>query len=143
MRVVRDQQLRAVLKLDPLPRYGHFIKFVCDTRRVWGMWEGDGWVLVGGEGGAQSLPVWPAREYASHFLRGPFHSSSVKEMSLGHLVHSLLFSLSDKGRRLLIFPLVDDSGAVSSGVFARPSGFIDDLSAELSSYGCDVGDLED
>ena len=64
---VNDKMLASVLKLSAPDRYSHFVKSVVDWQCVWGLYDRDGWMLLGLDDGKETFPVWPAKRYAESY----------------------------------------------------------------------------
>ena len=104
MRPKREQEIAAVLALDAMGRFKHFIKRVVDEERAWGLRKGEGWALLGHTDGTELFPLWPAREYAKLCAEGEFADFEPSEITLDEILEWLIPTMDEKRTRPAIFP---------------------------------------
>lgn len=125
-----NKEIEAVLRLDGAARYRHFIKRVADCEEVWGLWESDGWAVMGDDPGQELIPFWPHSSYAALCAIGSWNRYGPKAISLDDLQEKWLVGMKRDGHRLAVFPT--PSG---KGVIIDPAQCEQDLRDELSLYG--------
>lgn len=120
---VSPRQMEAVLALEGVKRFEHFVKVVADWQEVWGLYQ-DGWALAVADDGTTVFPLWPAKEYAQLCALNEWKGFEPRAISLGDLREVLLPKLKLDG--------------VLPGVFFTPSSKgvmppVDELLAALEA----------
>lgn len=101
---ISAKQIDAVMKLDPAKRYDHFVKVVCDSQEVWGLYS-DGWAMSQTDDGALSFPVWPRKEYAALNARDHWADFEPRSIELSEFLDVVIPELTEEGTRVSIFPV--------------------------------------
>lgn len=125
---VSQKELHAVQRLPAEARYNYFIKRVADTEMVWGLYK-DGWATTSDNYKRNSIPLWPAREYALVHCTGDWKDCSPRSVSVQEF-------LSD------FSPYAQQSNYAPSVFFVEGVGGIDvdwdklcnDIGIELEKY---------
>jgi len=129
MRIINQQQIKAVIALTGPKRYSHFIKFVADTEEVWGLYR-DGWALAAtNDENKLVLPVWPAKEYAAICKKNHWSDYEPRSIYLSDFMESILPDLESQGILPCIFYLPTDKGVVPELKL-----LLNDLQEELDKY---------
>lgn len=127
--VISPQELEAVSALTGPVRYSYCVKRIADWETAWSLWD-EGWALcIASDGDAESVPIWPAKEYAEACAVEQWHGCQAKEIPVAALISDFLASLRDEGRTISIFPVPE-----LQGVFPTLEEFEADLLAEMSRY---------
>ena len=129
MRRTSEMEIEAVLALDGPARFDHFVKRVADSEVAWGLWRGDGWVLMANDDGKQVFPMWPAREYAQLHCTQDWAGSEVRQIPLTELVGELLPKLEQRGILPGVFPTPSGRGPTPA-----PATLADALRKESQRY---------
>ncbi len=101
-------------------RYEYFIHRICDTRKVWGLYE-KGWASLG-DGGHKLIPFWPHRVYAERFKGKDWSSYEPKEIDLRAFLDRWIPGMKREGTGAAIFPVASGSSVVVN---------LDDLEANI------------
>jgi hypothetical protein len=115
-----EKEIEALLRADGKLRYEYFIHRVCDTRKVWSLYDG-GWASLS-DGNKKFFPLWPHDRYAEHFKKTDWNSYAPKAIELGVFLERWIPGMRSDGLEPAIFPV----GAGNS-VFVS----LDDLKANL------------
>src|SRR4051812_8150468 len=103
----KEKEIEAMLTADGRRRYEYFVHRVCDTRKVWGLYDG-GWASLR-DGDQKLIPLWPHEAYATRFKKEDWISYTPKEIELGVFLEQWISGLRSEGIQPAIFPV--DSGA--------------------------------
>lgn len=125
---LNSEQVRAVLALPGPERYEHFVKRVADWQLAWGLWD-NGWASGRNDDGADTFPLWPARDYAALCATGPWEGFQPREIPVETLLDEILPNLAAEGSEPSVFPTPDEES-----VFPGVELLIEDLRHELSRY---------
>lgn len=104
-----DKEIATLLNESTQRRYEYFLKRVCETRTVWGLFN-DGWASLGDESG-KFIPVWPHAVYAKQFAKGEWAGFAPKEIALDVFLERWIPGMGGEGIQPAIFP-VDSGNAV-------------------------------
>ena len=126
MIIIKRKEIEAVLQLPGERRYRYFIKRVADASKLWGLWN-DGWATGITDDGQQTMPVWPAPEYADLCRLGDWKDYTPKDIELHYFMEEFLPNLIREGVRVSIFDTPSEDT-----VIINDSELIDDLKEELS-----------
>lgn len=100
--VPREKEIAALLAADGRPRYEYFIHRVCDTRRVWALYD-DGWASLG-DGDEKLIPFWPHAVFAERFAVGEWVTYTPREIELDAFLSTWIPGLAAEGVQPAIFP---------------------------------------
>ena len=125
---LNPKQIEAVLALSGPKRYSHFIKRVADWEVVWSLYD-DGWAMAETDNGIQTVPFWPAEDYAILCSLDHWQGFKPKGIPLDEFMNDLLPSLKGDGVLPGIFP-------TPAGLSVTPTieELLDDLNQELQWY---------
>ncbi len=101
---INAKQFEAVLALDGLDRYHHFVSKVADWQQVWGAKSGDGWLVPVAPEGFEYFPLWPHHEYAQKVSDENFPGHTATEISLEELLDHWLPQFEQDKIRVAVFP---------------------------------------
>ncbi|MCX6952723.1 MAG: DUF2750 domain-containing protein, partial [Verrucomicrobia bacterium] len=87
---------------DGKRRYTYFVGRVCETRKVWSLYQ-DGWASFG-VGDQQLLPLWPHRAYAEPFRHGNWATYEPAEIDLDEFLAEWIPRLQHSGLAPAVFP---------------------------------------
>jgi len=121
MMLPEEKEVETLLGADAKRRYAYFIERVCETRKVWGLYDDEGWATLC-EGASTFIPLWPHPTYAERFKTGAWRAYQVKEIELSTFLERWIPGMKRDGIGPAIFP-------VSEGSLATIS--LDDLEANL------------
>lgn len=110
-------------------RYKYTLKRVADWEEVWSLANEDCWVLQGGEGGTEMVPIWPHPRFAELCATGHWDGCAPRLIKLEDWCNKWLPGLSRDGRMLSVFPVPGASG--TRGPVVSPDRFTDDLQEQL------------
>lgn len=116
----KEKEIEAMLAAEGRKRYEYFIHRVCDTRKIWGLYDG-GWASLG-DGEKKLIPFWPHEAYASRFRATDWSAYAPKEIELGVFLESWIPGMRSAGASPAIFPVGSGSSVLVS---------LDDLEANL------------
>lgn len=125
---INSKQIEAILSLDSLQRYEHFIKVIADWEEVWGLYH-DGWALASNDNEQQVFPLWPAKEYAQLCADKEWADYQPSSFSLDELIEELLPNLDMDNLLVGIFNTPDNLGVVTTS-----EQLLTDLNRELDKY---------
>jgi hypothetical protein len=123
---VSQKEIEAVLQLPGEKRYEYFIKRVADANKLWGLWN-DGWAMGVTKDGQQTIPVWPAAEYADSCRQGEWEVYTPKSLDLHEFMDEFLPRLVRDGIRVSIFDIPSEAS-----VLIDDDELLDDLKHELA-----------
>jgi hypothetical protein len=127
-RVLSQQQISSILKLDGPGRYNHFVKHIVDCQQAWGLYSA-GWAMGSDDDGNPTFQLWPAKEYATLCANGRWAGYEPAEVPLDDLVEELLPKLQRDNVGLGIFRTPD-----GQSVMPTIEQLIDDLRTEMERY---------
>jgi hypothetical protein len=128
LRRTTPKEIEAVLRLDGLMRYKHFVKRVVDDEQAWGLWK-NGWALMADGAGRSVFPLWPAREYAELCAVGEWDGYVAEEIALADLIDELLPKLVEREVRPGVFPTPTGKGVTPSA-----PELVEALRTEMENY---------
>ena len=127
--VPKVKEIAALLSAEGPRRFEYFVHRVCDTRRVWGLYDG-GWASLGDDT-EKLLPLWPHQTYAVQFRRGDWSTYAPREVDLDVFLTEWIPRLSAAGVSPAVFP-----NALGSAVIVSAADLAAALRNELAeSYG--------
>jgi hypothetical protein len=127
--IPKDKEIEALLSADGKRRYEYFIHRVCDTRKVWGLFD-DGWASLG-DGEKKLIPLWPHQVFAERFKAADWSSYTPREIDLDVFLERWIPGMRAEGVEPAIFP-----NASGSALIVSLFDLEDNLRHELSeSYG--------
>ena len=130
--VPKEKEIAAVLAADGKRRYEYFIHRVCDTRKIWALYD-DGWASLGAPH-EKLMPFWPHAIFAERFAIGDWITYRPREIDLDTFLVRWLPELASQGIGPAIFP--DQNG---KAVIVGLTDLAANLRHELSeSYGEDI-----
>ena len=107
-----QKEIQAMLAADGKQRYEYFIHRVCDTRKIWGLYD-NGWATLG-DGDKKFIPFWPHEAYAEHFKKPNWSSYAPREIELDVFLKRWIPGMKADGIQPAIFPVsAGNSVAVS------------------------------
>jgi hypothetical protein len=118
--VPKDKEIEALLSADAKRRYEYFIRRVCETRKVWCLYD-EGWASFS-EGERKLMPFWPHETYAAHFKTGEWSSFLPQAIELEEFIKEWIPCLKKEGLSPAIFPASAGAGIVLD---------LEDLEADL------------
>jgi hypothetical protein len=125
----KEKEIAALLSADGKRRYAYFIHRVCDTRKIWGLYD-DGWASLG-DGEKKLLPLWPHQAFAVRFARGDWRAYEPRDVDLDVFLADWIPRLTAEGVEPAVFP---DAGG--SAVIVSAAALDANLRHELAeSYG--------
>jgi hypothetical protein len=101
--VPKPKEIEPMLAAEGKRRYEYFIHRVCDTRKIWGLYE-NGWATLGG-GGSKLIPFWPHRVYAERFKGEEWSAYEAKEIELSAFLDRWIPGMKRDGTGAAIFPV--------------------------------------
>lgn len=127
--IPREKEIDAMLSADGKRRYEYFVHRVCDTRKVWGLFN-DGWASLG-DGEKKLIPFWPHQVFAERFKTTEWSSYTPRDIDLGVFLERWIPGMRAEGVGPAVFPNASGSAVIVS---------LDDLEANLrhelsESYG--------
>lgn len=125
-----QHEVAAMTSADVERRYEYFIKRVCDSECLWGLYS-DAWAVMGDSSGRKLLPLWPHEDYAKLFATESWSSYAPKKIELDAFLEKWIPGMRNDGVKAGVFPVVSGKGIDVS---------LDDLEANLrhelnESYG--------
>lgn len=125
---VSRQQIEAVNGLPAGKRYDHFIKRIVDQEEVWSLYDG-GWAVSSTTSGAQSLPVWPAREYAELCKAPGWSNYKPKSIDLNTFLEEIIPDLAEKKINIAVSMLPSGEAIIVNG-----KKLVEDIEEEMQNY---------
>ncbi|PTY77790.1 hypothetical protein B5V89_13415 [Heyndrickxia sporothermodurans] len=122
-----NNEIKAVVKLPALKRYGYFIKKVADFEEVWGLYDG-GWAMTEDSEGNQLVPFWPKREFADLCNEENWEGYKPKKIDLDVFIDKWIPGMKNDGSKIAIFWYNNDS------IVVDPERLLSDLEEELENY---------
>jgi len=101
---INEKQFKAVLALDSLNRFKHFISKITDWHQLWGVKNDDGWLVPVAPENFEYFPLWPHPEYAQKFADQNFPGHNATEISLDDLLRYWLPLLQVDDVKIAVFP---------------------------------------
>jgi hypothetical protein len=105
-----DKEIAAMVSAEGKKRYEYFIHRVCDTGKVWGLFDG-GWASLG-DGTTKMIPFWPHEAYAIRFATGDWSSYAPKEIDLDVFMDRWIPGMKADGVGPAIFPVGNGTSVV-------------------------------
>jgi hypothetical protein len=133
-----QKELQRVLKLSPTEQYQYFLGKVTDWKEVWSIGNDEGWSLAANDAGRESVPVWPAAQFAEASCNGPWQGNKPKTIPLDAFMEKGIPGMIKDGRMVAVFPT-----PAGKGVVVEPAQLLNDLREVLEAYGEDDEDDED
>ncbi|MBI5771975.1 MAG: DUF2750 domain-containing protein [Verrucomicrobia bacterium] len=124
----KEREIEALVAADGKRRYEYFIHRVCDSRRIWSLFQ-DGWASLG-DGDRKLIPFWPHAAYASLFKTGDWASYEPKAIELDEFLRDWIPGMQKEGVAPAIFPV-----GTGSSILVSFDDLKANLKAELSKYG--------
>ena len=109
-----DRERTEVARLEPEQRYVYFVKRVVHWEAAWGLVDDNGWALVGGDGGAEAVALWPALGYAEDAAVGRWEGLVARPLLLDDLLATFLPNVRDGDLRVAVFPALPGPGTIVS-----------------------------
>jgi len=128
---ISDAEFRGVTALTGPERYSHFIRQVADFQNVWSLRTPAGWVSMGDDAGARSIPVWPHRRYAEAFATGDWSDAEAAPIEMADWMECWLPGMASDGVQVTVFPVVTQK---IQGVMVPAQQLQRDLELELEQY---------
>lgn len=110
--IPREKEIGAMLAADGKRRYEYFIHRVCDTRKIWGLYD-EGWASLG-DGEKKLIPLWPHAAYAERFKKAEWTSYAPREIELGVFLDRWIPGMKADGVQPAIFPIGTGNSVVVS-----------------------------
>ena len=126
---MNDNEFEAVLALDNVARFDHFVKRVADWQQAWGTRNADGWLVPAAPEGFEYFPIWPHPDYAQRITDAHFPGCSATEITLEELMDDWLPMLEKEGVKVAVFP-----GRDWSFWCMEPADLSEALQNELARY---------
>lgn len=124
-----DQQMGALLSLDPEDRYWHLVDAAARGGSLWGLKGQGGWLIPLSGDGFEYLPVWPAERLAQT-VGDLLHSGNIAtEITMEEFTAVWLDELTEGGVRIGVFP--DADGALWD---VSPVELFDAIDDEATRY---------
>jgi hypothetical protein len=101
---ISAKQIEAVLALDSLNRFKHFVSKVADWQKLWGVKNEDGWLVPVAPENFEYFPLWPHPEYAQKCAAHNFPGNHPTEISLDDLMNHWLPRLQADDVKIAVFP---------------------------------------
>jgi hypothetical protein len=101
---MNDKQFEAVLALESVDRYEHFISKVVDWEQLWGVKSEEGWLVPVAPEGFEYFPLWPHPEFAQKITDQHFPGHTATEISLEALTDHWLPLFEEDNVKVAIFP---------------------------------------
>jgi hypothetical protein len=116
----KEKEIEVMVSADEKRRYEYFVHRVCDTRKVWSLYDG-GWASLG-DGKKKLVPLWPHETYAERFKKEDWSSYAPKQIELGVFLERWIPGMRADGVEPAIFPVQSGASVVVS---------LEDLEANL------------
>lgn len=110
--IPKEKEIEAMLAADVKRRYEYFIHRVCDTRKVWSLYDG-GWASLG-DGTKKLIPLWPHKTYAERFKKEGWNTYVPKEIELGVFLERWIPGMKADGVEPAVFPVGSGNSVVVS-----------------------------
>ena len=101
---MNPQQYEAVLALSSADRSSHFVGKVADWEQLWGVRNGEGWLVPVTPENIEYFPVWPHPEYAQKMTDEHFPGHNAVEISLDEFISSWLPKFEKDNVKVGVFP---------------------------------------
>lgn len=124
-----QSQRDALLSSAGPARLKHFIGFVADCERLWGLRNASGWVAVADETGVPGFPVWPHPDYATACVKHAFSDSLPAEIDVHEFTEEWLPDMAAQEVLVAVFPT-----PLMKGVWMEPEELQRHLAEELKKY---------
>jgi hypothetical protein len=111
---VNPKECANVIALSSERRLQYFVSKVSDWEELWSIKDTEGWSLTATDDGTETVPVWPAREYAALMCIGNWAHGEPAVISLDDWLDKWLPGMGTDGRLVAIFPVPDSSCLVVS-----------------------------
>jgi len=128
---ISDKEFEDVTALTGPERYSHFVRQVADFQELWGLRTPDGWVSMGNDAGAKTIPIWPHRRYAEAFIEGQWSDAQATPIALEAWMDRWLPGVANDGVLVAVFPVAAEK---QKGVVVLPERLRGDLERELEQY---------
>ena len=112
MWVLKENEVDAVLAADGKRRFEYFIHRVCDSRKVWGLYE-EGWASLGNDE-TKLMPLWPHQAFAARFTLGNWSSYAPRALELDEFLHRWIPLVRSEGIEPAVFPNLAGSAVLVS-----------------------------
>ena len=101
---MNPQQYEAVLALSSADRSSHFVGKVADWEQLWGVRNGEGWLIPVTPENIEYFPVWPHPEYAQKITDEHYPGHNAVEISLDEFISSWLPKFEKDNVKVGVFP---------------------------------------
>ena len=98
-----ELEIATLLDANGAQRYAYFLRRVCASGQVWGLYS-DGWAILG-EGGRRLLPLWPDQAFADRFRQADSSTYEPKSIELGRFLEQWIPGMKVNGVEAAIFPV--------------------------------------
>lgn len=112
MWVLKDKEVDAVLAADGKRRFEYFIHRVCDSRKVWGLYQ-EGWASLG-DGETKLMPLWPHQAFAARFITGQWAEYEPRAIELDEFLQRWIPLMESEGIEPAVFPNLAGSAVLVS-----------------------------
>ncbi len=126
---MNDKQFEAVLALDSLKRYDHFISKVADWEQLWSVKSAAGWLVPVAPENFEYFPLWPHPEYAQKITDENFAGHETVEITLEELLVHWLPLFEEDNVKIAVFPNRDWTFWC-----IEPNDLKDELLNEMAKY---------
>jgi hypothetical protein len=108
--VLDEKEIERMLAEDGACRYEYFVRRVCETGEVWGLYR-DGWATLC-EGERRHLMFWPHEAYAARFRQGEWQAYEPRPIALDAFLERWLPGMKKEAIEPAVFPVAAGSTAV-------------------------------
>jgi len=108
--IPKDREIEALLSSDSKRRYEYFVRRVCDTQTVWGLYD-EGWASIADEAGEPLLALWPHPVYAKKLATDDWEAYQPAQIPLREFFDEWLPRLKKEKLMFAIFP-IPQGGAI-------------------------------
>jgi len=108
---IGEGEAERVAALPASDRCRLFLQLAADWGEVWGLRDGEGWIVQRRAEG-DAFPLWPHSEVAALCAQGRWAGCMPERLTLDDLIEELLPLLEEDGMRVAVFPSPQDEGTV-------------------------------
>lgn len=107
------KEIEELLIADSQARYKYFLNHVCDSQKIWSLYD-DGWATLGDDSGNEMIPFWPHALYAEKFKENSWANYKPKEIDVEEFVESWLPNMKRENVLAAIFPTPSGNSVIVS-----------------------------
>lgn len=125
---LNQEEFQNTIALDHEARLTHFIEKVADWEELWGISDGEGW-LVQAKGEQAYISLWPHPHFSEDIVKRFMPKNESAEIDFEFLLEELIPTLKQENIYIAVFP-----NQKWEGLLLSPADFESRLLEEVKKY---------